>query len=280
MTRCVLICCLLVWIFAGCPAPREAQKEEQPTPTEKKPIVPAIEIRVASIDLSKYQKKIERDDVQQFAIRLKRDSIDILTVQGITRYPELTTRVDFVDELATRTEMRKAFGETISISGRQNGNAVFSAYPIHSSENTPYDNLHSTKPEAALQAVIDCGVRDIVLISTQLPEKASTEDQSTVVNRLASFNNFYINRPIIMTGNLPRSDALRSMAQFDVVKLIRQKDGQRSGQSRDGQVQSGDTPRIWYSMNETLRLLDAKIESTVFGPMVVAEFGVFRQAEP
>ncbi|MBI1805577.1 MAG: hypothetical protein HYR76_00835 [Ignavibacteria bacterium] len=265
MQTSITVILFLSLLLAGCPSPQQMQREEKPASAPvKKLVTPEIIIRVGSLNLTKYSKRIETNDIATFVQKLKRDSVDILTVQGITRYPGLTTRVDIVDELAARAETHKAFGETITVSGRQNGNAAFSVYQIRSSGNTHYDGLHSTNFESALQAIVDCGVRDVVVVSTELPEKASLEDQSTVVNRLGTFNNFYINHPIIITGNLPQSDALRRMVSFDEAKLAR----------------SDDVPRIWFSTNGSLKLLGTKIEPTVFGPMIVAEFGVFRQSQP
>lgn len=256
---------ILSLLIAGCPPPQQTQREEKPVPaTLKKPPTPEIIIRVGSLDLSRYSKRIETSDVSSFAQKIRRDSIDIVTLQGVTRYPGVTTRADIVDELAARAEMRRAFGETIALSGRQSGNAVFSAYPIRSSENTHYDGIHSTNFESALQAIVDCGVRDVVVISTELPDRASLEDQSTITNTLGTFNNFYINHPIIISGNLPKSGGLKAMASFDEARPVR----------------NDDLPSMWFSTNGSLKLISTKIEPTVFGEMVVVQFGVFRQSQP
>ena len=251
---------ILVLFLTGCPSSKETKKEEAPPPSEVKSHEPENIINVASLNLARHNKRIETEDVDRFASIITRDTIDILIVHGITRYPDLPERVDPVEELANRTAMRKAFGETITVSGRQGGNAVFSAYPIISNENSHYENLHSRSFEAALQTIIDCGAAQVVVISTQLPDDAMIEDQSVVANTLSSFNNFYINHPIIIGGNLPRTEAMRSIASYN--------------DARPGKTD--DAPRIWYSNDGSIRPISAKVERTNFGPMIIVHFALFK----
>jgi len=258
-------CFVIALVLTGCPAPESIQKEIPPPPTTgKKPLAPDIVVKVASLNISKYSKKIERDDILKLSSQIKQDSIDILTIEGITRYPEIKTRVDIVEELASAAEMRKIFGETIMLTGRQNGNAVFSVYPIRSSEQTPYDRLHSANFEGTLQAVIDCGVRELVVVSTLVPEKASLNDLSIVSSTLGTFNNLYINRPIIISGNLPKSDDLRALAMYDGTQQLR----------------TEDAPCFWFSKNGSLKLISQRTGHTVFGTISVVRIGIFRQQQP
>src|SRR5258706_465721 len=90
----------LMLLLSGCPTSQEVKKEEPaatPGTAKKKPMEPEITIQVASLDLSLHTKKIERADILQFAGELKREKVDILALQGISRYPGVTTRVDIVD---------------------------------------------------------------------------------------------------------------------------------------------------------------------------------------
>ena len=253
---------IITFLLVGCPSPKPIVREvpPQPAPAKKAP-TPEINIKVGSLNLAKYSKKIETADIQKFADQLKRDTIDILLLQGITRYPEIKTRTDIVDELARASDLRKVFGETITISGRQNGNAVFSIYPIRSNENTPYKELRNSNFESALQAIIDCGVRDIVAVSTLIPEKSSVSDQSLVATALGTYNNLYYGRPIIISGNLPKSENTRMFANYDDARQIR----------------TEDTPVVWFSNDGSLKLTSQKTERTLFGTMSVVRFGVFRQ---
>jgi endonuclease/exonuclease/phosphatase family metal-dependent hydrolase len=263
MKRIVLSLVWLSIVFAGCSSTRQTKKEEPSnTHLAKKMRLPAVSVRIASIDLGHYAKRISLEDVRRFGLLFEQDSVDILTIQGITRYPDLHERVDVVDELTRIASVHRAFGETMTLSGRQSGNAVFSTYPIKSSENTHYDNLHSTGMEAALQAIIDCGVRDIVVISTRLPQRASTADQTSAVMRLGSFSNFYINHPIVVTGNLPKSNELRALAAFNDVHSL----------------PSGKALRVWYSKNGTLEFQQTKVEDTVLGSLVIVQFGIYQQS--
>ncbi|MBI1803064.1 MAG: endonuclease/exonuclease/phosphatase family protein [Ignavibacteriae bacterium] len=264
----VLLTILLAVFLLGCPSTQEVKKEEPPikpgTTKEKKPTEPEITLQVALLDLSSYTKKIENVDVTQFASELKREKIDVLALQGITRYPGLSTRVDIVEALTNTAEMRNVFGETITLNNRQGGNAIFSTYPIRSSENSHYTELQSNGFEAALQAMIDCGVRDVVVVSTKLPEKASVGELASTSNLFSGFSSFYINHPIIIMGSVPPSGMLQVSQTYTEVR----------------QVHDPKLPRAWYSNDGSLKPGSVRIERTIFGPMVIVQFGIFRQKQP
>ncbi|MBI5477082.1 MAG: hypothetical protein HY964_10155 [Ignavibacteriales bacterium] len=258
----IILFILLALTFVGCP-PQKPVLKEVPLPPQpvRKEVVPDINLRIASIDISKYGKKIEKSEIQKFASQLKHDSIDILTMQGITRYPELKTRIDIVDQLAIDAEMRKAFGETITLSGRQSGNGIFTIYPIRSSENLQFDNIKSTGFEAAMQTIVDCGAQSVVVVSTQITDKATPADISKIIKSIEQLPKTFSTYPIIISGNI---NPEKSLSNF-VVADERKKD---------------DTPAIWYNANGTMKVLGGQIEQTVFGKMNVVLFGVFSKAQP
>lgn len=250
----------LALFLLGCPSSKESKKEEVPSPAPAKPVEPDIIIQVGGLDLAKLSKKIETSDIQKLMTVLKRDKIDILSIQGITRYPGLKDRLDVVDELARQSGMRQAFGENLMLNGRQTGNAVLSSYPIQSSVNTPYNGIESMNFESALQTIIDCGVRSVVVVATRLPDKASVDDQTTCINLLDSFNTLYPDDPILIAGNLPGSGDARNIALFDEARM------------------KGQSPAIWFSRG--IKLTHVKTENTPLGPIIVAEFGIFRKPQP
>jgi endonuclease/exonuclease/phosphatase family metal-dependent hydrolase len=235
---------------------------EPPKPAAKKPPAPEIQLTIASINLSKLGKRIELDDIRQFALELRKDSIDVLSVEGVSRYPGVETRIDVVDELSRAAEMRNAFGETIALSGRQSGNAIFSAFPITSSQNTPYDRITSTNFEAALQAVIDCGARELVVVSTLLPERASANDLNVCADGLSSLAVTYAGRPMIIAGNLPRSDVLRRVANFDAARIMKEDAFQQ----------------YWYSADGSLRLGPQRVVRTGLGLLSIAQFEIYKKS--
>ncbi len=259
---------LFLAALASCSGPEKTQQRPQPAPQKppltKKAPAPDITITVASINIKHYGKRIEREDIDKLASAIHKLKVDIVCVEGIARYPGIPERVDVVDELSNAASLREAFGEEISLSGRQTGNAVFSVYPIQSSENTHYTGLPPSSFETAFQAMVDCGARDVVVVSTLLPDKASLDEQSTCANLLGSFSTFYINHPIIITGNLPRFETLRKMEQY-----------------REAVVpKPADATRFWYSGDGSLTLEKVAAEPTSLGPLVVAQFGIFRQSQP
>jgi hypothetical protein len=259
MTRLILLVPLALMLI-GCPATQETHREEPPALPSTRAI-PEITVRVGSLDLSRTPRRIETADVLNLASTLKRDSIDILAVQGIIRYPGVTTRVDFVDELAFQSGMRYQFGESVTLSNRQQGNAVFSNYPIQSSSNTSFP-LTSAAFSAALQVVVDAGARDVVVISTLLPDRILPADEPSIASTFSSFNIFYNNRPIIIAGNLPRNSSIQTTGAFQAIE-----------HPRDFTL-----PRIWYSGDGSLRPVQAEPVKTNLGDMVVVNFSVFRSA--
>lgn len=263
--RPILVFLVLAFIISGCPPTKETRKEEPPPkPIVKKPAPAGFEVTVASVNLSKLSKRIERPDIEQFAELIRKAKIDILTMEGLSRYPGIESRVDIVNELGRGAEMYHVFGETINLSGRQGGNAIFSIYPIRSNENSHYDRIASNNFEAALQAVIDCGIRDILIVSTLLPEKASTGDLNICADRLSGLTISYINTPLIIGGNLPTSDIIRSLARFDATRPARE----------------SDAPSMWFSNDGSLKLLHQEVVRSVLGNVAVARFSIAEKLRP
>lgn len=255
-------------ILAGCPPAKETAKEETPPPPpviEKKPTAPDITLITASIDLSAIGRRIEKKDVESFSSALKKEKVDILAVQGINRYPGVATRIDVFEEIGKGMEMRSAFGESMTLTGRQTGNAVFSTYPIKSNDNVHYNGISSTNFESALLAVIDGGSRDIVVVSTLLPEKPSAADLAKCTSTLTSLQQSYAGTPMIVTGNVPtppKSEITRELEPFKVE-----------------QVSHNRIYRIWYTA-EGLKTVSTKTIESSLGTVILTQFGLYRKPQP
>lgn len=262
---CAFYVALFVLAFAGCPSTHEAEKPKpavNPQP-EKKPAGPEITFQFATLDLGNHHGRIGHDEIDRLAKFIRREKIDILSVQGIVRYPGVTTRVDFMDLLSGSADMRTAFGETINLNGRQGGNAVFSAFPIKTTENTHYIEMQGFGFEAALQAVVDCGLRDVVFVSTRLPENAGTGEETNAMSTFTTFYTSYVNRPIIISGNLPQTNIIQPPAAYT-----------------DVQLKGIESTKIWYSNDGSLKVLQSKSDTTAFGKIAVVQFGLFRAKAP
>ena len=264
-TRALYVLFLLVAsaLLTGCPGrPGEVRKEAPPpappAPAAKKPPVPEITVRVAALDVGGLSRKVEKKDIQQLWAVLKAEQVDILAVGGIVRYPGVSSRTDLVDELASQTQMQKVFGETATVSGRQTGNAVFTLLPVRSQSTWQYERLESVEFASALQAVIDCGPRNLVVVSTHLPASPSDGDRRHAASTLSDIRLAYQNDPLIVAGNLG--------------------DGRPGGGYTpvDG-AQGASAPRLWYTSNGSMKLFDAGSRETALGTVVVASFGIFRQ---
>jgi len=252
----VSILALAMLFLDNCATPPKAEKEAVP----KKP---EITIQIASINLANFSKRIERNNITELVKILKSEQVEILAVQGISRYPGVSSRVDFVNELSSKTDWRNAFGEMQNISGRQTGNAIFSVYPLLSHQNFSWDAVRSTSFEAALQATVDAGARSVIVVSTQLPPKATSREQAQCLKMITALNPDTANQLLIVAGNMPTDEIIRTTNSFaevpphESVKSI--------------------TSRIWYSASTSLQMLTTRSVETALGTLVIAQFGVLRQ---
>jgi hypothetical protein len=247
---------LLVIFFWGCP-PTSMKKENE---AARKP---EIILQIATLNLGDFNKRIEQKHILELVRVLKREQVEMLTVQGITRYPGVSTRVDFVDEFSAKIDWRSAFGEMMNIAGRQTGNAIFSFYPILSYHNQSFDQVKPVNYEAALQATIDAGVRSLAVVSVQLPPKATKEEQRQCMKLLMASNSGSNNQPAIVMGNLPPFKLFRtSYAMMEVPQSEYVKD---------------TTTDIWYSVNASLQFLAARKVETELGKLIIVRMGLFRE---
>ena len=254
---------ITVAYLAGCSAPPQATRSEIPAPPKPKL---ALTVKVASVDLSNYGKRIEKKDIERFSSSLKREQIEILAVQGITRYPNVKTRVDFVNELAAQMDMRHVFGESIDISGRQQGNAVFSIYPIRSNQKKEFD-VASAFTESALQVSIDAGLRDLILVSTRLPARATGPDLAKCIQTIAGLQT--TTSPFVVTGNLP---PVKKGSESDMFADIQSSLPDGAGKQL--------TSRLWYVPGDLFYVISASVVKTDLGTLTVAEFGLYQSSLP
>lgn len=247
---------LSVLVFFGCPS---ISLKDQKEIARK----PEIMLQIASLNLGDFNKRIEQKYIVELAKVLKREQVEVFAVQGISRYPGVATRVDFVNELSAQTDWRNVFGEMMNISGRQTGNAVFSSYPILSQHNQTFDHLKTASFEAALQATIDAGVRSLVVVSVQMPSKATAEEEAQCMRLIATSNPDSSNQTTVIAGNLSSSEAVRTSNSFTEVP--------QSESSR------GTTSSVWYSANASFQLLASHTVDTELGKLIIAQLGLFRQ---
>lgn len=225
------------------------------TQTETAPPKPELQLTVGSLNLTNLNKRIERTDIQRLWRILKAEKVEVLAIQNLSRYPGVATRVDLIQELARLADWRQAFGETADFSGRQVGNAVLSAYPIRSNANESFKGIRSAVNEGSLHAVIDGGVRDLLVVSAQIPPKASAADQAACVKILrSSLGEARI--PAIVGGNLP-----------DNAEGFTAVEGAASPMTR-----------VVFDGSGTLRPSSTRTVETPLGPVVVVVFDLYRQS--
>ncbi len=243
-------------IFWGCPSGSRINEKE----TAHKP---EIILHIASLNLGVLHKRIEQRNIVELVKVLKREQVEVLAVQSISRYPGVATRVDFVEEFSAKTEWRNAFGEMMNISGRQTGNAVFSSYPILSQHNQIFEHMKREGLAAALQTTIDAGVRSLTVVSVYMPPKATAEEEVQCLRLIAPSRSDGKNPTTVITGNLPSSEAIHALYSFFEVL--------------QSEAAGGITPRVWYSANASLQMLTSHTVETELGKLIITQFGLFRQ---
>ena len=224
------------------------------TTTREDKAEPVLEltIRVATLDLSTLNRRLTKSDVADLWATMKREKVEVLTVQNITRYPGLATRVDLVDEFMTQSGWRSVFGELVDNSGRLNGNAVFAAYPIRSHSTVPFNTVKGAVFEGALQTVIDGGVREILVVSATYPEKGGKNVKNECRTLIAKARGNQ-NAPMILSGSNP--------------------------EPRDGWEEvspAGKPVGLQYDGVGGMKLLTSGSISAKLGKLSVATFGLYR----
>jgi endonuclease/exonuclease/phosphatase family metal-dependent hydrolase len=247
----VLLIVAVAFLLYGCPVPPGAEKESKPE----------ITLKIASINLGNFKKRMEKKYITGLVKRLKNEKIEVLAVQEVTRYPGVATRTDFIDELKNQTEWRSVFGEMANLSGRQTGNAVLSAYPIISNYNRSFDEIKSAQFQAALLAIVDAGVGTITVVSATLPDRSS-EDETMQCIRMINGSLSDRERGAIISGNLPSSESIRRANSFLDVSPSKHR--------------NKSEPIVWYSAGGRIKLIGSKSVETEFGRLIIVEIGLLR----
>ncbi|MBI5216007.1 MAG: endonuclease/exonuclease/phosphatase family protein [Ignavibacteriae bacterium] len=266
---------LLTFILTGCP-PKEIKREETtqpppPPPLTKKPLVQELTFRTASFDLKTLSKKIERKDVVKTAALLKKEKVDIVAVQQVVRYPEIKDRTDTFEELAKEMGMYKAFGENITLSGRQTGNALFSSYPIRSHDNITYSGLKSYNFESALIGIIDLGISNVITVCTRIPDKASEADEARCLNSLMVSKRSLDDAPMLLFGNITKPKQFEKIVdvtepfEYNIVTHEQKSETQKFP--------------FWYSSGE-IHLLQSYVRESELGLILIAEFQLISKPTP
>ncbi len=222
--------------------------------TTKEESTPVLElsIRMASLDLSDLNRRLTRADVEDLWALMKKEKVEVLAVQNITRYPGLTTRTDLVDEFASVSGWRSAFGELVDNSGRVTGNAILASYPIRSRATIPFHTVKGAVFEGALQVVLDGGVREIIIVSATYPEESGArakEECRTLIARARGNPS----APMILSGSNPEP-----------------REGWEEAFAPNAPV------GIQYDGLGLMKLLDSRRSTSRLGDVAIATFGMYR----
>jgi hypothetical protein len=238
---------VLLW---GCPEPTKIERGRNSKPE--------MVLQIAALDMSGLNKRIEKKNIEDLAKILRREKVDILAVQGVSRYPGVSTRIDFIEAISERMEWRNSFGEISDISGKQTGNSVLSFYPIISRYNRTFDDIKSAQFEGALETVVDAGVLPILVVSARLPQEAGNEE---CVKRIIASAEDRKGALVLITGNLKLDGIGQYRDSYSEIKI-----------TSAGEV----VPKIWHSIGGQADFIRSRIVKTDLGVVVIAELALFK----
>ncbi len=228
-----------------------------PTIQQTPEITPQLQVytvRVATFNYASLSKKLEQRDIQLLVKIFKDEQVDIISVQNISRYPQIPSRIDFVTEVSKQLDVRSIFSEMVTSGGKQLGNAIFTTYPIISQHTITFETIEPTSFDAALKVLIDIGYTTIGIVSIQLPNNITRTKSERCLAKVLSDD--IHSQPIIATGNLPQNSI--TIEQFKFMNAWEEK--------------NSNTLRIWYNSLPNYTVKNTKTFQTQFGKVVVCEF--------
>lgn len=250
--KCVLSL-LLILFFHNCGMPPRVEKEDK--------IEPAIVIKIGSIYIGNLNKRPTKEHAEKLVSIIKREKIEAFAIQDLTRYPDVSTRVDLLNELDKRLDYRKVIGEMENINGKQVVNVVFSYYPIISYYNQSFETIKSALFESALLVEIDAGLRSITLASTKLPNKANITDKERCIEMMMESDASKRSSFFIIAGNLPSLHMIKTQVPFKEVAPVKHSEKSAS--------------KMWHRISEKFKLLNSYELETELGYIIIAEIGIF-----
>lgn len=155
--------------------------------------------------------------LERVAAEIARTGADIVLLQEVDRFVQLTGRVDQAARLAERLRMYGVFGANIPRGGGQYGTAILSRYEILEWRNTPLPNSGRAEQRGLLHATIEVGGRPVSIYNTHLQFGPSPLQlvQARAVARILAADE----RPKILGGDLNVWPASRPMgALYGVVR--------------------------------------------------------------
>ncbi len=165
-------------------------------PAGKKPL--SSTFKILSVNVRHTLKA--KSDTRRLAKLIKSTGADIVAVQQIERPEEGKTDFDAVQELAKQTEMYDFFGKARYFEGFDSGNALFSTYPVKQTVVQPLPVEEGKVRRSLAFGVIDVGLREVGVSSTELDEESSS-DRVNEAEEIISLAQSYDSLPFIVCGN-------------------------------------------------------------------------------
>ena len=166
---------LLVFALNSCAPTKEAAVV--PPSAEKKLLTSTF--KILSVNVRHALKG--KSDVRRLSKLIKSTAADIVAVQQIERPQEGKSDFDAVGELAKQTEMYDYFGKARYFEGFDSGNALFSTFPVKQTvvQDLPVEEGKVRRSLAF--GVIDVGLKEVGVSSTELDDESSSERVKEVV---------------------------------------------------------------------------------------------------
>jgi endonuclease/exonuclease/phosphatase family metal-dependent hydrolase len=138
-----------------------------------------MDLRVATYNIHQCVGRDGIENPRRIADVLNEIKADIVALQEVTSYPEISD--DMLAYLADATEMNPIEGFTLSVAGSRYGNALLSRVPI-SAVNRVDISVQGREPRGVIEVVLNHNCQNVVLWATHLG--LSIEERREQINTL------------------------------------------------------------------------------------------------
>lgn len=142
-----------------------------------------------------------RVDLDRVAKVIADARADIVGLQEVDRGVARTASRDTLQELATRTGLRFAFGKTIDLQGGAYGNALLSRFPIVSEGNRLLEPVGGGEQRGVLQTVLDVFGRRVLVLTTHFDHRRDSAQRPRSAEEMRNMVVQWGEGPVVMLGD-------------------------------------------------------------------------------
>jgi len=153
-----------------------------------------------------------RLDIERIAALIRDERADLVALQEVDRGVERTKRRDLPAELAALTGMTCLFRNNHAFQGGEYGNAILTRFAVRRWTNTLLRMLRPGEQRGVLQAVVDAGGRDLLLLATHIDYRPDDAERLENVAQFREVLAEYGKMPALFGGDFNDTPGSRTYA--------------------------------------------------------------------